>query len=89
MFNALNKNVGKVFAGREVSLCPITELAGSQHGWNTPLPLRDERTVGWACVCSKTVLWGGPSVLVKLCFKAAVCKSFSTYAHAVHSPKSS
>lgn len=29
MFNALNKNVGKVFAGREVSLCPITELVGS------------------------------------------------------------
>lgn len=74
MFNALKKYVCKVFAGRAVSLCPITELVGSQHGWNTPLPLGDQRRVGWACVCSKPALWDGPSVPFKPRFKAAVCQ---------------
>lgn len=74
MFNALKKYVGKVFSGRAVSLRPITELVGSQHGWNTPLPLGDKRRVGWACVCSKTAIWDGPSVLFKPFIKAAVCK---------------
>lgn len=74
MFNALKRYVGKVLAGRAFSLCPITELVGSQHCWNTPLLLGDQGRVGWACVGSKTVFWDSPSVPFKPCFKAAVCK---------------
>lgn len=51
-----------------------SELVGSQHGWNAPLPLEDQIRVGWACVGSKPALWYGPSVPFKPCFKAAVCK---------------